>query len=139
MRHFETGATRDTAEGKPDYEGFLSPLVLKRFGDYMQKHRVQADGQVRASDNWQNGIPRDEYLKSLLRHVFDLWLLHRGFAGVATQEVEEALCGILFNAQGYLYEELKGGTMDWTSSPPGAVGFRLDTSAPPPLPGISYV
>ena len=27
-RVFETGATRDTDAGKPDYEGFLSPLVI---------------------------------------------------------------------------------------------------------------
>ena len=29
LEHFETGATRDTNLNKPDYEGFLSPLVLK--------------------------------------------------------------------------------------------------------------
>src|SRR5262249_20215749 len=59
-RIFKTGATRDTDTGKLDYEGFLSPLVLKRYAEYMHQHRVMKDGAMRASDNWQRGIPLDE-------------------------------------------------------------------------------
>lgn len=106
VRTFATGATRDTDGGKPDYEGFVSPLVLQRFGQYMHQHRVQSDGFLRASDNWQKGIPRSEYMKSLLRHVEDLWLEHRGYR--SRGGIEDALCGILFNAQGYLFEVLIG-------------------------------
>jgi len=29
IRQFTTGATRDTSDGKLDYEGFISPLVLE--------------------------------------------------------------------------------------------------------------
>ena len=43
-RQFSTGATRDTDEGKYDYEGFFSPLVLERYGEYMNKHRQQSAG-----------------------------------------------------------------------------------------------
>ena len=107
IRTFGTGANRDTADGKHDYRGYLSPLVMKRFGEYMTKHRVLPDGTIRSSDNWKKGIPLPEYLSSLLRHVVDLWLLHEGQAGVSTQDVEEALCGILFNTQGYLHEQLR--------------------------------
>lgn len=102
IREFETGATRDTDLNKPDYEGFLSPLVLKRFGEYMNKHRKQSDGKLRDSDNWQKGIPQEEYMKSAWRHFMDLWLFHRGYEGRET--IEEALCGLLFNIQGYLHE-----------------------------------
>src|SRR5687768_4320669 len=35
MREFETGATRNLDNGKLDYEGFLSPLVMERFAEYM--------------------------------------------------------------------------------------------------------
>ena len=77
MRKFKTGATRDNEDTKIDFEGFYHPLVVERFGEYMHKHRVQADGELRDSDNWQKGIPKD------------------------------ALCGLLFNVQGYLYEILK--------------------------------
>jgi hypothetical protein len=107
MREFETGATRDEAEGKPDYEGFISPLVTKRFGEYMLKHQAQADGKLRASDNWQKGIPRDQYVKSLLRHVQDLLLHHDGFEAEATESsLEDVLCAIRFNVDGYLFEIL---------------------------------
>jgi len=71
----------------------------------MHKNRIQSDGNYRASDNWQKGINRDAYIKSMWRHFLDLWLIHRGYKGRETKE--DALNGILFNAMGYLYEELK--------------------------------
>lgn len=108
IRTFETGATRDSDENKYDYEGFLSPLVIERFGQYMHKHRKQADGQLRASDNWQKGLPLDQYMKSLWRHFHEAWMYHRGFTICEAEWwVEEALCGILFNTMGYLHEILK--------------------------------
>jgi len=64
MRQFDSGATRSNDDNKPDYEGFLSPLVIRRFGEYMVKHQIQEDGKKRASDNWQKGIPKDQYIKS---------------------------------------------------------------------------
>ena len=73
----------------------------------MEQHRIQADGTVRASDNWTRGIPKSEYIKSLQRHNLDLWLLHRGYPGAFTQDSEEALCGIMFNSMGMLHELLK--------------------------------
>lgn len=105
MREFNTGATRDTDEGKYDYEGFLSPLVLKRYGEYMNKHRKQADGKLRDSDNWQKGIPKEAYMKSGWRHFVDWWQEHRGI--VSKDGVEEAICALCFNAMGYLHELLK--------------------------------
>jgi hypothetical protein len=103
---FETGATRNSDAGKLDFEGFLSPLVIERFAQYMMKHRVQADGKTRDSDNWQKGIPLANYMKSMWRHFFDVWKEHRGYG---TEEGrEEALCALVFNAMGYLYEVLEG-------------------------------
>lgn len=105
MREFTTGATRDSDENKLDYEGFYHPLVMERFAQYMHKHRIQADGKLRDSDNWQKGIPKDAYMKSGYRHFFDWWKEHRS---VETQDgLEEALCALLFNVQGYLFEILK--------------------------------
>lgn len=51
IREFDTGATRTTEEGKYDYEGFLSPLVIERYGHYMHAHRIMPDGSLRDSDN----------------------------------------------------------------------------------------
>lgn len=105
MRQFKTGATRDTDEGKYDYEGFYSPIVMQRFAEYMNKHRKQSDGELRDSDNWQKGIPKKDYMKSGFRHFMDWFLIHRGYEG--REDLEEALCALIFNAQGYLFEILR--------------------------------
>ena len=105
MREFMTGATRETDVSKYDYEGFLSPLVLVRYGQYMDKHRVQADGKLRDSDNWQRGIPLDAYIKSAWRHFMDVWMEHRGQP--SREGLEDALCALMFNVMGYLHETLR--------------------------------
>lgn len=105
MRKFETGATRNSEEGKLDFEGFLSPLVLERFAEFMHKHRIQADGKLRDSDNWQKGMPLETYMKSGFRHFMSWWKEHRGHP--TDEGLEEALCALLFNASGYLHETLK--------------------------------
>lgn len=104
IRSFSTGATRDLDKSKIDYEGFISPLVIEAFGRYMHKNRNTAAGW-RASDNWQKGIPLDAYMKSGWRHFFDWWCYHRDLP--TKENLVMALCGLLFNAQGYLHEILK--------------------------------
>lgn len=108
VRHFDTGATRNRDEEQLDYHGFLSPLVRKRFAEYMHEHRVQADGSLRASDNWQKGIPVESYCSSLVRHTTDAELHQDGFPHEAREDLQTALCAVIFNAQGWLYELLKG-------------------------------
>lgn len=113
LRKFEDGVIRDSDDQKLDFEGFLSPAVLWAFAEYMHKHRKLPDGSMRGSDNWQGGMPLDVYLKSLLRHVMDLWMLHRGFKPVRPENGEEVslsdtLGGILFNLQGFWLQTLKG-------------------------------
>lgn len=106
VRKFPSGATRDVDTNKLDYEGFLSPLVLKRFAEYMHLHRIQKDGSLRDAANWQRGIPKEAYMKSMFRHFMDAWSLHRGNP-ISEGDMETALCAVIFNAQGYLYEILK--------------------------------
>ena len=105
IRTFNSGATRDTNENKFDYEGFLSPLVIKRYAEYMNKHRKQSDGSLRDSDNWQKGIPKKVYVKSAWRHFMDWWMEHRGLP--SRDGIEEALMALLFNVMGYTHELLK--------------------------------
>jgi hypothetical protein len=107
-RTFDTGATRDTDEGKLDFEGFLSPQVLKAFAQYMHEKRKMPDGSMRNSDNWQLGIPKDQYMKSMFRHFFAVWETHR--AGGQTHLLVEELLALMFNVQGYTHELLKHGT-----------------------------
>ncbi len=108
MREFDTGATRDSEIGKLDFEGFLSPCAMERYAEYMNSHRVQADGKLRDSDNWQKGIPIKAYMKSLWRHFFDIWKIYRNWRVWDKKDGheithEEALCGVIFNAFGYLH------------------------------------
>ena len=135
MRTFDSGATRDSDDSKPDYEGFVSPLVTKRFGQYMTVHRKQADGNIRASDNWQKGIPRDAYIKSLCRHLEDLRLHHDGYPEEAVdKDLESVLCACLFNVQGYLYELLR---LKRTGLPETVLGLPVEVvdSLPPVVVG----
>lgn len=111
QRTFKTGATRDTDEGKLDYEAFLSPLALERYAQYLHKHRIQPDGKLRDGDNWQQGIPMEVYRKSLVRHLFQLWGTWRGHKTKDHSgkpiDSQDALCAIIFNAMGILHETLK--------------------------------
>lgn len=104
VRQFDTGATRDLDDTKPDYEGFLSPLVIEAFGVYMTFNRHTKAG-LRASDNWQKGIPLEQYAKSGFRHFLDWWKAHRGYP--TKESIIWACLGLLFNVQGYLHEYLK--------------------------------
>ena len=104
-RVFATGATRSADIGKPDYEGYLSPLVMEAFGRYMLRHQKRPNGDTRASDNWQNGVPKAAYIKSAFRHFIAWWSAHRTPA--PPEVVEENICALLFNAQGYLHEHLR--------------------------------
>ena len=117
IRTFASGATRNLDHNKLDYEGFNCPAAQRSFAEYMHTHRKQADGTMRAGDNWQKGIPIDQYMKSLVRHVHDLHLLHDGWDlerpedGIdllpTTENKIELLCAIWFNVQGMIHELLK--------------------------------
>lgn len=100
VRTFESGATRSTEEGKLDFEGFLSPLVIERYAEYMHSHRKQPNGCMRDSDNWQKGIPIIAYVKSLWRHFFSVWKWHRS---EFKSNVEDDLCAVIFNSSGILH------------------------------------
>jgi hypothetical protein len=123
VREFPSGATRDDDQDKIDYEGFLSPLVLRRYGQYMHAHRTQVDGNRRPADNWQKGMPKAEYMKSLIRHTIGAWLTHRGGEG----DIQDLLCAVMFNAMGYLYEDLRE-----HSEPIPAPSTRPPWNASPP-------
>lgn len=112
VRRFSTGATRDDDALKLDFEGSLSPRVLWAFTEYMRAHSIQADGEWRPADNWQKGWSRDVSMQSLMRHVFDLWLLHRGHEVPRPEDghvptMETALGGIMFNLQAYWLQWLR--------------------------------
>jgi hypothetical protein len=105
MRTFETGATRNSVEGKLSYMRALSPEVLRYYVGYLARHRKQADGGTREFDNWKHGIPQDAYCDGLLRHTHDAWLTFFDYTpSDMSYDLKDLLCAIIFNAQGWLFE-----------------------------------
>jgi hypothetical protein len=104
IRTFATGATRDADTNKLDFDGFLCPLVLERYAEYMNANRKMADGSIRGSDNWKAGIPQDVYRKSGWRHFFAFW--KHCLSGNKALAMVDA-CALLFNVMGWMHEELK--------------------------------
>lgn len=100
------------AVGSVDFQrkSGISALVLEEYAGYLNKHRVMTDGTLRESDNWKKGIPDSVYAKSLYRHLLAALKDHQGLQvadnhGKVT--LEDSLCGIIFNAMGWLHEILK--------------------------------
>ncbi len=112
IRTFDTGATRDTDEGKPRYHAYTCPLVEQKRGEYMLKHQKQGD-TIRPADNWKKRMPLEEILESLIRHVKDLELHHDGYTDQCREsDIHEILGGIWANAtfyhHGICQDERKG-------------------------------
>ena len=108
VRTFDSGATRDTEEGKLDFVGFLSPWVLECFAKYMYECRYQTDGTLRSSSNWRKGIPKDVYLSSMARHFMNVWKgAQANEVGEVWEDPERDLCALLFNVMGLLHEHLR--------------------------------
>mgnify|MGYP001615899165 CR=1 FL=1 len=120
---FGTGATRSSDIGKIDFEGHINPEVLEVFGEYMNRHRVQRDGQLRGSDNWQKGIPLYRYVKSLIRHVFEFWRMWRGKQVVNPDNgtfftFRDVTSAVMFNIMGIIYEMIRSDRLDATHVTP---------------------
>lgn len=108
MRNYETGATRNSDEGKPQYAKIGDPTIDKAYADYMNAQAVQADGKIRPADNWKKGIPVADYLDSQRRHWHDVWFHLSGHPEQAEEkDLVTALCALKFNVDGMLYEVLK--------------------------------
>jgi len=105
MRVFKSGAIRDNDKMKLDFDGAISPIVLERFVQYMNDHANTAKG-FRPCDDWQKGVPMSVYRKSFLRHSMEAWKLGRAGAMIG-DAIENLLCAVLFNVQGWLHEAIK--------------------------------
>lgn len=105
-RVFPSGAIRNNSEGKFDYSGFINPAVENSFARYMHKHREMEDGTYRNSDDWQFGIPSEELIKCLMRHIIDVHLLNRGYEVIDENgekvDLEECLNAVKFNVNAYI-------------------------------------
>jgi len=103
---------------------------MEAFACYMHINRTQADGSMRAADNWQKGIPTDVYIKSGWRHWFNMWQIFRSFISIGHKPEPGlemiAVCGLLFNVMGYLHERMVAdGINNWLAREEnGAIDIR---------------
>lgn len=110
LRQFSSGAIRDNNENKPNYAGFTSPLILKAFGNYMQKHQILPDGSKRNADNWK-GLFGENHMQVCYeckcRHDHDLALYMDGYGDWARDNLLDVLCAIKFNVDAMIYKIMK--------------------------------
>jgi hypothetical protein len=79
IRTFESGAIRDSGDGKLNYYGFREPKGEQSFAKYMHEHRKMADGTLRDANNWWQGWDKEISLQSLVRHTEDLQAIRAGY------------------------------------------------------------
>lgn len=91
--------------GKIDPEAAICPLTLEAYLEYKVFCRAMSDGSTRPDDNWQKGMPTETYMKSLWRHMLEIWKQHRGHRGDAAFPI--AAAAAMFNIQGLLHNYLK--------------------------------
>jgi len=101
-RSFETGAVRDTDEGKESYIDSVSFLALKRYALF-QKNACEKRGY--SKDNWRKGIPIKVYEESLMRHLQKY--LSNKYEGTNIEPDVDHLGAAFFNLQGIMHEEEK--------------------------------
>lgn len=95
---FETGAIRDTQEGKIDFTETISFTAHNRYAKYMTGKKIKY-----GAGNFKKGIPIDSYEKSLLRHI-DKYFRNK-YEGGNDEPLEDHLSAMRFNIDGIMHEE----------------------------------
>jgi len=95
---FNTGAIRDTQDGKEQYVETISWTAFKRYAEYMTGKAAKY-----GPGNFKKGIPIDSYENSLVRHL-QKYLANKHEGGTVETE-EDHLSAIVFNAFGIMHEE----------------------------------
>lgn len=87
---FDTGAVRDTAEGKGRYD-LVSPIAIRRLAVVLEKGAKKYQ-----SRNWEKGMPLGRFLDSAKRHIDQYLEGHRD---------EDHLGQAMFNIMGCIHVE----------------------------------
>jgi len=95
---FDTGAIRDSQEGKTDFLETISFTANNRYAKYMtEKKKKYGEG------NFKKGIPVESYEKSLLRHI-DKYFRNK-YENGEDEINEDHLAAMRFNIDGIMHEE----------------------------------
>lgn len=99
-RQFESGAQRDSEEGKENYIESISWLALRRYSFYMKSCEKRY-----GKGNYKKGIPTDSYERSLMRHL-QKYLANK-YEGANLEPEVDHLSAAFFNLSGILANEEK--------------------------------
>lgn len=97
-RTFETGAIRDSEEGKADYIETISWTAMERYAQFMTENKKKY-----GAGNFKKGIPDESYERSLIRH-WQKYMVNQHEDGNSEPDVCH-ICAILFNAFGLLHNK----------------------------------
>lgn len=98
VRKFETGAIRDSEEGKEDYIETISWTAFRRYAQFMTGKKVRY-----GSGNFKKGIEISSYERSLVRHLVKY--LSNKHEAADLEKNDDHLCAMLFNIFGIIHEE----------------------------------
>lgn len=98
VRKFESGAIRDTSNGKESYIETLSWTALKRYAQYMTAKKAKY-----GAGNFKKGIPIESYEESLVRHIQKY--LENKYENGNEEKGEDHLSAIIFNTFGIMHEQ----------------------------------
>jgi hypothetical protein len=98
VRKFESGAIRDSVEGKESYIETISWTAFKRYAKYMTAKRDKY-----GKGNFKKGIPIESYEDSLVRHVQKYFENKHEEGQIEVNE--DHLAAIVFNVFGIMHEE----------------------------------
>jgi len=97
---FDSGAIRDSQDGKESYAETISWVSLKRYAEYMTAKKIKY-----GSGNFKKGIPISSYEESLMRHISKYFI--NKYENGDLEKSEDHLSAIVFNAFGIMFEEEK--------------------------------
>jgi len=98
ITEFETGAIRDSQDGKVDFVETISFTAHERYARYMTGKKKKY-----GTGNFKKGIPITSYEQSLLRHV-DKYFRNK-YEGGQDELNEDHVAAMRFNVDGIMHEE----------------------------------
>jgi len=98
ITQFDTGAIRDSQEGKIDFVETISYTAFARYAHYMTGKKAKY-----GSGNFKKGIPIESYEKSLMRHIHK-YMVNKYEHGDLERD-QDHLAAIVFNVFGIMHEE----------------------------------
>lgn len=117
---FETGAVRDSQDGKGRYD-LISPLFLRRLAKVLERGAKKYSAR-----NWEKGIPLERLIDSTLRHICQLMM---------GDAVEDHAAQAAWNLHAFIHtaEKIESGELPASLDSIGYTSRKSESEEPYPL------